>query len=427
MVQFSYLDSINTSNPSYSLQIAEACLKPLKIAFNWGQTDNKIYPLAIRIFAALSLLVLFPFALIGLALKWWKQKEWQKIAIKRIEKPIVAEDPLRPDPTVDLSLPRDKFHDSIKKQLDKVHHLDIKLGPPEIGSWRKYGEKAGECNQTCDQHFDYCERMQVEKGPLVIQRIGSFKKCDLKIVEITAEFLKVFHQVPIHLADKDLTMGKLAEMRMKNWKPFDAKTKKEEELIQKWRSHELNRIAESFPRKNGQYDGEFALDMLRSVLKPDYKQKMGENCKVIALTNEDLYTPALANFVFGLASLSLGIGIWSNSRFGNPEASPKDFEKCLLRMMKISAHEFGHMQGLPHCTDYECNIGGYMSLTELDCRPLTYCLQDSAKICSLAKISFLEYHKRLLTFFENFNPKYALNCDFTKEVNTLKNRIAALA
>lgn len=450
MIQFSYLDPINIPNPSYSLQIAEVCLKPLRIVFNRGQTEKKIYPLAIRIFAGISLLVFFPFALGGLALKWWKQKEWQKVAMKpmadkgpfkqeqkvdltlfsqqkAVMRPIEEIDPLRPDPNVDPSRSNQQFNEKIKKELAKVHHLDLKLGPPENGFWRKYSERMGEYNQTCDDYFEYCDCWGIENGPLVIQRLGTFSQCDLKIIEITADFLKVFHQVPIHYGEKDLTMKKLAGMYLQDWKPFDPKTKEGKELIQTWQTLESNRIADSFPRKNGQYDGEFALDMLQAVLKPEYRKKIDDNCRVIALTNEDLYTPAFANFIFGLASLSSGIGIWSNSRFGNPEASPKNFEKCLFRMMKISAHEFGHIQGIPHCTDYECNIGGYMSLPELDLRPLTYCLQDSAKICSLAKISLLEYHEKLLSFFENFNAKYALNCDFSKEVKTLQSRIAALA
>ena len=95
-------------------------------------------------------------------------------------------------------------------------------------------------------------------------------------------------------------------------------------------------------------------------------------------------------------------------------------------MMKISAHEFGHMRGLSHCTDYECNIGGYMSSTELDRRPLFYCLQDTAKICSLGQTSLLGYHKNLLKFFLNFNTKYETNCDLSKEIDTLKGRIALL-
>jgi hypothetical protein len=84
------------------------------------------------------------------------------------------------------------------------------------------------------------------------------------------------------------------------------------------------------------------------------------------------------------------------------------------------------MRGLTHCTDFECNIGGYMNLQELDSRPLLYCLQDTAKICFLTHTSMLHQHKKLLLFFQNFNKVYHLNCDFSKEIQTLKERITTL-
>lgn len=168
----------------------------------------------------------------------------------------------------------------------------------------------------------------------------------------------------------------------------------------------------------------FILLQIEDLLLPEAQKKYAKECRLLVLTNDDLYTEALKNFVFGLGTGS--IGLWSKARFGDPKVNAKAFEKCLLRMMKISAHEFGHMRGLPHCTDYDCNMGGYMSLTELDNRPLTYCARDSAKICSLGQTSFLKYHKKLLRFFQGFNRKYGLNFDFSKEVSTLKGRIEAL-
>lgn len=335
---------------------------------------------------------------------------------------------LNDDLSSDFPLSQQELNARLKKELTCAHHLDVKLGPPEKGSWRKFGEGYGEYNQTCDDYFTDDKADWPDKRPLVIQRIGSFGKCDLKIIAITVDFLKVFHQIPIHVTDHIMTMNELKEMEL-------------EEIQSRWDNgvkqgfgerhfealnYSKSIINNDFPRKNGQYEADYALNFIDKHLLPALQDSIDEKCRVIAFTSEDLYTQDMANFVFGLASLYRGVGIWSNSRFGNPSASPKDFEKCLLRMMKISAHEFGHMRAIPHCTNYECNIGGYMSLPELDRRPLTYCLQDTAKICSLAQTSLLEYNQKLLKFFQTFNKKYELTCDLSKEIKTLKGRIAVL-
>lgn len=52
-----------------------------------------------------------------------------------------------------------------------------------------------------------------------------------------------------------------------------------------------------------------------------------------------------------------------------------------------------------------------------------YCKKIAQK--TETHLDLLEHHKRLYKFFDQFNVKYRLNCDFTKELNVL-NRIIAL-
>ncbi|MGE5192634.1 MAG: Zn-dependent protease, partial [Deltaproteobacteria bacterium] len=56
------------------------------------------------------------------------------------------------------------------------------------------------------------------------------------------------------------------------------------------------------------------------------------------------------NFVFGQASLSDRVGVWSIYRFGNPEKSADDYKLCLRRTLATAVHETGHMLGIKHCT-----------------------------------------------------------------------------
>lgn len=417
-----YLDVAHRADKSHLLRMADLSLSPLRIAYT-----GKTHAIAIRIFAAIAAVVLLPLMLIGLAIKWWKREEWQLPSFLFIKPQEIDE--LYQGSSCNLS--QEEFNEFLKKELARAHHLDAKLGPATPGSWRKFGESHGEYNQTCHDYFRDNKTIWPDKQPLVIQRLGTFDRFDSKIVDITADFLRVFHQKPVQIREDTLTIDEIKKLDDLHWKSKigkaeDSANEKKAAFLTRSKSSIQKQLEESFPRKNGQYDGVEALNLMERNLKPSIEKSLNEECDLIAFTSEDLYTPQLRNFVFGCASLMRRVGIWSKARFGDPKQSMQDFEKCLIRMMKISAHEFGHMRGIPHCTDYECNIGGYMSLPELDRRPLTYCLQDSAKICSLAKITLLEYHQRLLKFFERFNERYGLNCDFSKEVQTLKGRINTL-
>ena len=43
--------------------------------------------------------------------------------------------------------------------------------------------------------------------------------------------------------------------------------------------------------------------------------------------------------------------------------------------MRLATHEFGHMRGINHCTQYKCTMQGTNSLKESDKIPLTFCAQ----------------------------------------------------
>ncbi len=412
MTNITYVDRFDYSDKSSWLKVSDACLTPLRIALNGNHfnsqkepvLDSKIYRLAIRIFAGLGALIIFPITLISLAVKWLNRREWQNKDIER--QPQAAE-------------PYEDIEDPLKKELACVHHVDNKLGSPKPGSWRAYGKnQLGEENQTFEKFLQLHNAGEPDNKPLVVQRIGFFNLLELKIIDITTDFLRVFHQIPIIVAADDMTMAQLKERKLQSLERYNV------DETQGYYQQCIQELNGTFPRQNGQYDGNLVIDMIFRLITPNLR-KIHDKCRVIAFTNEDLYVEGL-NFVFGCASLNGAEGIWSNHRLGNPNKGPKEFEKCLLRMMKISAHEFGHMRGFDHCTDYECNIGGYMSRDELDERPLIYCLQDTAKLCSLAKTSLLDYNTNLLEFFEKFNKTYKLQCDFSKEIKTLKGRISVL-
>lgn len=338
----------------------------------------------------------------------------------------------------------------ILAELENIQKLDVKLGAPRFGSWRAHGAQNGEINQKIDLFTATISDMGMVSIPdqrtLHIQRIGDFSDMDLRIIDITCDFLKVIHGVSAKIHDKTITMEQLAEKYLKalrkNHESEHSKIYENlgddsdlAELQSKIDGLELRQRQEiddhladlqgKFPKQfPKQFEADKALDFMKLALQPALATDEDDSPQLIGFTSEDLYTQEM-QFVYGSADCS-GVGIWSNARFGNPKESSQDFERCLLRMMKISAHEFAHMRHMLHCTDYDCNIGGYMNVIELDERPLLYCAQDTAKICYLGQTSILEYEKKQLAFFENFNATYKLNIDLSKEIGILNARIKKL-
>lgn len=103
----------------------------------------------------------------------------------------------------------------------------------------------------------------------------------------------------------------------------------------------------------------------------------GDGFCLLAITMEDLYPEPSWNFVFGQASLTERVGVYSFARYDPAfygEARGKDYPALLLRRsMKVLTHETGHMFGLAHCVYFSCVMNGSNHLQESDRRPLHLC------------------------------------------------------
>ena len=111
------------------------------------------------------------------------------------------------------------------------------------------------------------------------------------------------------------------------------------------------------------------IKMLRGKLPEDAYCRLG-------VTMVDLYPDPRWNFVFGQASLTERVGVYSFVRYepGLYGEHPPDARKtALLRSCKVLAHETGHMFGMAHCIHYLCVMNGTNSLGETDSRPLHLC------------------------------------------------------
>jgi len=117
--------------------------------------------------------------------------------------------------------------------------------------------------------------------------------------------------------------------------------------------------------------------VIERVLKP---RKPRDALALLGLTATDLWPGGDWNFVFGEASFSAHVGVYSLHRYGRAEGTPAERRDFLVRMLKVATHETGHMLDLPHCTSFACVMNGSNSLPETDAQPLPFCPQCAAKL-----------------------------------------------
>jgi archaemetzincin len=144
---------------------------------------------------------------------------------------------------------------------------------------------------------------------------------------------------------------------------------------------------------------------------------------LLAITMEDLYPQASWNFVFGQASLTERVGVYSFTRYDPAfygQARGKDYQELLLvRSMKVLTHETGHMFGLAHCVYFQCVMNGSNHLQESDGRPLHLCPVCLRKLQFSVGFDTIRRYQNLERFDEQ--------AGFKEETDWLKRRVEKLS
>ena len=247
--------------------------------------------------------------------------------------------------------------------MAKLRPLHTKLGKPKPGEWLARFDEPG---QTFNQYLR--ARPTLPKGKrriIYIQPLGDFTAGQRKVVTLTAEYIGRFFNLPVKVR-KEMALTVI---------PAKAR-----------RTH---------PTWGGkQILSTYVLDNLLAPRLP------GDAFGMIALTSSDLWPGKGWNFVFGQASLRNRVGVWSIHRFGDPDKDKAQLAKVLLRTVKTSTHELGHMFSIQHCTAYNCNMCGSNSLTESDRQPVALCPECLAKICWATGTDPVTRYRKLWAFWK---------------------------
>ncbi len=132
--------------------------------------------------------------------------------------------------------------------------------------------------------------------------------------------------------------------------------------------------------------------LLQQVLM---RRRRPQDAAVLGITAADLWPGAGWNFVFGQASLSERVGVWSMARNGDADERPAMRSLCAVRTAMTATHETGHMLGIRHCVAYQCGMNGSNSVAERDRQPMEFCPECQAKLWWTCGLDPLKRSQRL--------------------------------
>ncbi|MDQ1858356.1 archaemetzincin [Chryseobacterium sp. WLY505] len=259
-----------------------------------------------------------------------------------------------------------------KNYYESIASNDIKLSSsPKPGSWR----------YNHDEHFqtfeDFQKLKRIKPGPgkntIYLQPIGAFDELQKKEITLTKEYLKTYYQL---------------------------ETKILPTLPNKIFTENVKRISKE---GNEQILAGYVLDSILIRRKPK------DAVVLMGITEKDLFPKPEWNYVFGLASYEDGVGVTSMYRFAGGHLTHSNFNESLLRLVKISSHEIGHMFGISHCLNANCVMNGTNSLTETD-----YHFARACSLCQRKLNSSIRYNnKKRLLELKNFFENQHLNTELT--------------
>ena len=280
----------------------------------------------------------------------------------------------------------------VPQQLRNGNELELRLKPlagkldkPRPGEWRY--EHPEERHQSFD---DYVQQQPVRKShqlsTIYICLLGDFNREQQKIIDANREYLEVFFQTPVKIAQRV----------------------------------SLDKIPTRAQRKNP-HEGHLQVlstYVLDELLKP---QRPKDALAYVAFSSADLWTRYEGrdwNFVFGQAQIRERVGVWSIARFPDPAADQESYQRCLKLTLATASHETSHILTMPHCSEFACSLNGCNHLLESESKPLHVCPSCFRKLCWNLRLEPVSYCRKL--------GKYCEQHDFKEEASYYRRAITAL-
>lgn len=257
----------------------------------------------------------------------------------------------------------DRRAENLAKQKDAVARFFQPMTIRE-GDWLDNQKESGE---TFAQYIESSPTLPTaERRTIYIQPIGKFLAEQKRAIRLTAEYMKAFYDLPVKLS-KEIPLGPV---------PKDKSRKIEY-------------------RNNLQVRTNYFLDDVLPKMLP------ADAAALIAFTNYDLYPEETWHFVFGQATFSERVGVYSLYRLSDIAVEGDNkADRLLTRALKIAVHETGHMFSMKHCIKYECLMSGTNHLAETDRRPLDNCPECMAKVAWAMNYDPVERYNRLAEFWK---------------------------
>lgn len=265
--------------------------------------------------------------------------------------------------------------------------LQKKMGEPKPGEWLSLHKEPG---QTYEQYI--AMRPVLPRGRrkyIYIQPIGKFSMDQGQIIRLTAEFVKLYFGLDVKIS-KGIDFGVLPVNAERTYPGISQK--EQEAPPAKGEKGKKDKKAKKAVEENIQVSTKYILD---DILIPRIPE---DAAAYLGITARDLW-PGKDNwnFVFGQASLTERVGVWSIYRNGNPKT---EFALVLERTLKTAVHEMAHMFSFKHCIEYECCMNGSNSREESDSRPLWLCPQCLTKMSLISKNEMRDRFTKLKEFCE---------------------------
>lgn len=220
--------------------------------------------------------------------------------------------------------------------MDSLVDLHIDLAPPAEGDWLSSHPENGE---TFEQYVTkWPKTADNKRTKLYLVKLSNFNPFQQILFNKTKEYLSLFYDTEVDTISLFI---------------------------------DYTSVPEKFFRSNEGGEVQVLTDFF---LKHKLLNELPDDAwGMIGCTAVDIFPDPKWNFVFGQASLSNRVGVWSMRRLGDPLEYPDTEDKAFMRNLKVASHETGHILSMRHCVFYDCLMNGSAHILENDRKPPYLC------------------------------------------------------